>query len=233
MSERGVFAVDRGVWDHPILQSREPYSRREAWLWLVSEATWKAKTIYVDGKRVSLNRGQLAHSIRFIADRWRWPKSNVARFLDMLKTDTMIETQAGHGITVITICKYDEYQRVSLPDRDKSGTESGTRVGHERDKEEDKEDREKNGAPPLLGDQEDEKAELFRRARKFLGKDAGWIVTNLLRSIGSEDDPKVIRKARARIEEASTKAEPIPWLKKVMAPKQGDFRTLSGMEGII
>lgn len=146
MSERGVFAVDRGIWDHPLFESREPFTRREAWLWLLSAATWKMKTVFVDGKRVSLTRGQLAHSIRFLAEAWQWPKSNVARFLEALKTETMIGTDAGHGITIITICNYDKYQRVSLPDRDNIGTASGTKVGHDRDKEEDREYRESSVA---------------------------------------------------------------------------------------
>lgn len=137
MSERGVFAVDRGIWDHPMLNSREPFSRREAWLWILSEAGWKSRLVRVDGKRIELQRGQLAHSIRFLAEQWGWPKSNVSRFLEVLKSETMIGTESGTGITIITVCNYDEYQRVSLPDRDtEQDTKrdiSGTPAGHDRD----------------------------------------------------------------------------------------------------
>jgi hypothetical protein len=170
MSERGVFAVDRGIWDHPMFECRERFSKREAWLWLLSTATWKAKAIFVDGKRVALARGQLAHSIRFLADQWRWPRSNVVRFLNALKTETMIGTQTGSGITIITICKYDEYQRVSLPERDASGTASGTKMGHERDKEEDRESKEYSepigSADEVVG--EDPRAKLFRVGKTLL-----------------------------------------------------------------
>lgn len=137
MSERGVFAVDRGIWDHPLLNSREPFTRREAWLWLISEASWKPRRRRVGSSSVEIGRGEIAHSIRFIAEAWGWPKSNVARFLEALKTDTMIETRTDHGVTVITICKYDEYQRVSLPERDTNGTACGTELGQQRDKLED------------------------------------------------------------------------------------------------
>jgi hypothetical protein len=122
-----------------IISASRPLGRREAWIWLLSAATWKARTVFVDGRRVALLRGQAAHSIRFMAEAWGWPKSNISRFLDALKTETMIETQSGTGITIITICNYDKYQRVSLPDRDTDGTPTGTKVGHERDKEEDRE----------------------------------------------------------------------------------------------
>lgn len=65
----------------------------------------------------------------------------------------------------------------------------------------------------------DPKAELFARARAVLGpKAGGGLTAKLLRSIGPEDDPKVIAKARSRIEEASTKAKPAEWLGRVMSP---------------
>jgi len=145
MSERGVFAIDRGVWDHPMLKSREPFSRREAWMWLISEAAWKPRVVMIEGRRIALERGQLVHSIRFMAEKWCWPKSNVARFLEALKTETMIGTESGTGITVITISKYNEYQRVSLPDRDSDGSDGGTEAGQERDREEDRKYKKKIG----------------------------------------------------------------------------------------
>lgn len=172
MSERGVFAVDRGIWDHPMFQSRAPFSRREAWLWLVSSATWKRKTVFVDRKRVELTRGQLAFSVRFMAEQWGWSKSAVGRFLDTLKTETMIETQAGQSITVITICKYDEYQRVSLPERDTNRDNVGTQAGHSRDKEEDKENKEEvNGGgsarAKLVSDEAQDTADALAAACGF------------------------------------------------------------------
>jgi hypothetical protein len=42
------------------------------------------------------------------------------------KTDTMIDTKADTGLTIITICKYDNYQQVSLPDVTDTSTPSDT-----------------------------------------------------------------------------------------------------------
>ena len=142
MSERGVFAVDRGIWDHPMFAD-EPLTEREAWQWLIGEASFKARTRNIGGKVVSLLRGQLAASVRFMAERWQWSKSRVDRFLKRLKTGTMIETDSGTGLLVITICNYDKYQRVSLPDRDSyrdtNRDARGTAAGQQRDKREDTE----------------------------------------------------------------------------------------------
>jgi uncharacterized protein YdaU (DUF1376 family) len=66
-------------------------------------------------------------------------------------------------------------------------------------------------APP------DPKAEYFRRGRDVLGRTAGGLLAKLLKTFGDEDDPISIAKARARIEEASTKTQPAEWLGRVMA----------------
>jgi hypothetical protein len=119
VSERGVFAVDRGVFDHPKFSDNKPLSKLEAWLWLLSTAAWKPVRRRISGRTIDLQRGQLVASTRFMATRWRWTEPRVRRFLALLKSDAdneaEVDTQTDAGITVITICKYDRYQRVSLP----------------------------------------------------------------------------------------------------------------------
>jgi hypothetical protein len=114
MSERGVFAVDRGVWEHPCF-AKEPFSEREAFLWLVSEASFKPRRVRVASVIVELQRGQISHSLRFMAAKWSWSEPRVRRFLARLKSDAMIDVESDAGATRVTICNYDRYQRVSLP----------------------------------------------------------------------------------------------------------------------
>lgn len=124
----GTFAVSRRIWTHPEFAPCE-FSEREAFLWLVSEASWKDRTARSGRVVVDLKRGQLCASIRFMAEAWRWSKSRVDRFLKRLENRDMIRTESGTGQCVITICNYDEYQG----QRDASGTEAGQSPGHERD----------------------------------------------------------------------------------------------------
>lgn len=114
MSERGVFAVDRGVFEHPLLAG-EPFTRVQAFMWLISEAAWKPHRRAVGSIVVELGRGQTAHSLRFLARAWQWSEPRVRRFLTRLKTDAMIDARTDAGVTVITLCNYERYQRVSLP----------------------------------------------------------------------------------------------------------------------
>lgn len=133
MSELGVFGVHRSVWNHPLLEEEKEFSRREAWLWLVSEAAWKPRRVRIVGKIVSIKRGQVPHSIRFMADAWGWSKGKTERFLEALKTETMIETDTAHGQVIITVCNYEKYQIVGLPSGTDTETPTGTAAGQDRD----------------------------------------------------------------------------------------------------
>jgi hypothetical protein len=114
MSDRGVFALDRGWFDHPIFHP-EPFTEREAWAWLIAEAAWRPYRRRVGTALVDLDRGQVAASFRYMAERWQWHRARVERFVKRLKTETMIETSSETGILVITICNYSQYQRIALP----------------------------------------------------------------------------------------------------------------------
>jgi hypothetical protein len=134
MSERGVFAVDRGVWDHPMF-APEPFTEREAWLWMVSAAAWAAKRVRVGRAQVELQRGQLAFATRFLAEKWKWAHSKVVRFLKRLETDTMVSTSATREATLITICNYDKYAFGRNASETQSETQSDTQPERQRNKE--------------------------------------------------------------------------------------------------
>jgi hypothetical protein len=114
----------------------QPFTEREAFMWLVMEASWKDRTKRVGNVTVELKRGQLAASIRFMADAWQWEKSTVDRFLKRLEKRDMIGTDCGTGLNIITICKYNDYQGDGASGgteenekRDSSGTAAGqTRI---------------------------------------------------------------------------------------------------------
>lgn len=114
MSERGVFAVDRGIWSDPDFAD-EPFSEREAFLWLVGEAAWRPTRVRVGSSTVDLARGECAFSTRFMAQKWKWSEARVRRYLGRLKKAEIIDADADARATHITICKYDRFQRVSLP----------------------------------------------------------------------------------------------------------------------
>lgn len=106
----GFYLMHRGWRDNPAL--KDTFSRGDAWVWLIEAATFKPSKVGIAGKTITLQRGQLSHSLRFMADKWDWDEAKVRRFLSRLQRDEMIRCVTDAGQTVITICNYDKYQVV-------------------------------------------------------------------------------------------------------------------------
>ncbi|MBF5091930.1 hypothetical protein F1640_18415 [Novosphingobium sp. NBM11] len=137
----GFFLMHRGWRDNPIFKGE--FSRADAWVWLIEHACWQPSRVRIKGETVTLDRGELSFSVRFLADTWGWSKSRVDRFLSDLRDEDMIETRtkigtttdhkAGQGQSIITICNYAKYQDQGGADRDNVGTDTGTTAGQQRD----------------------------------------------------------------------------------------------------
>lgn len=132
MSELGVFAVDRGIFDDPDF-ANEPFTEREAFMWLVSEAAWRERVSRCQHGAIKLMRGDVCHSVRFMAKAWQWSKSRVDRFMKKLVSRGILMCENRDGEIVYSVKNYNRFQRVSLPERDRRGTVAG----QERDKLED------------------------------------------------------------------------------------------------
>jgi hypothetical protein len=135
MSERGTFVVDRGLFGHPAFAD-EPFTEREAWLWLIAQAAFKPHERRIGRFRVSLARGQMAAATRFMAKAWKWSEASVRRFLDRLAGEQMIVTSRDADLTQITICNYEAYQSdPKNPDAEVTQTRRKEEETEERKKE--------------------------------------------------------------------------------------------------
>lgn len=124
----GFIQINRSLWSNVDFDDSE-MSQREAFVWMIAHAAWRPTTAKAGKVRVDLDRGQLAFSVRFLAEKFGWSKSRVHRFLEALKNRDTIGTESGTGVCVITICNYDKYQLVP----NKSGTPSEREAGQQRD----------------------------------------------------------------------------------------------------
>jgi hypothetical protein len=107
----GFYLMHRGWQDHPVFRNEE-YSRRDAFVWMIEEASFKQTQIYASSGTITLKRGQLSHSLRFMAKAWKWDETKVRRFLSSLSKAKIIDAATDAGQTVITICNYEKYQTV-------------------------------------------------------------------------------------------------------------------------
>ncbi|MDB6178986.1 hypothetical protein PAF17_15955 [Paracoccus sp. Z330] len=135
----GTVNISRDLW-HDEAFAKEPFSEREAWIWMICEASWKSRRRRVGDFVVDLKRGELSASVRFMADIFGWHRSKVHRFLQRLTKLELIAIKTETGVNVISICKYNEYQNGrdtsetdSRQDRDR--TETKQKKGERREKE--------------------------------------------------------------------------------------------------
>jgi len=107
----GYVKIARGIFKHNMFKD-EPFTEREVWIWLICGASYKDDTIRIPNTNIvtKIKRGEYMASYRFLATKFNWPISRVKRFIDRLKSGTMLSTRVVQGITFITIENYDEYQ---------------------------------------------------------------------------------------------------------------------------
>lgn len=122
MSEEAFVRLSRRAFQHFLWKEPREKSRWEAWIDLIQSAAYAPETVLIKGRRLSLVRGELVASVRYLAERWGWDKNKVSRFLDLLRSETMIETRIDAGVNVVRLCKYEHYN----PPRDTGGTRNGT-----------------------------------------------------------------------------------------------------------
>lgn len=63
----------------------------------------------VQGKLIEFKRGQIVASVRYLVKRWKWSKSKVCDFLEVLRSQEMISIDVVKGISVITLTNYEKH----------------------------------------------------------------------------------------------------------------------------
>lgn len=155
----GFIPISRKIFEsHEWLEVRQ-YSRFEAWFDLIQQARFEDGSRFIGYKEVILKRGEVAISLRFLAERWRWSNHKVDNYLSFLVKQKRIvkKTDKGTGCTVLTLCKYEQYNGMS----DNYGTLNGTPGGHQGDtrgtnRKKDNKDNKDNTISSLSAGHEDE-----------------------------------------------------------------------------
>lgn len=96
--------VSNWVWKDRIMRCR--------WLELLMLAEWDDGIIRYGKHKIPVKRGQIVVSKRSLMHFWNTNNRVVKEFLQALEDDNMITTEKVQGLTIITICNYDQYQNV-------------------------------------------------------------------------------------------------------------------------
>lgn len=144
----GYARFHRSLIGHPAFRND---AEAMAFAYMVLRASWKPVRVRYKGKALSLNRGQLAMSVRDLAEAMDRDKGWVERLLKRLKSETMVETLSETGVLVITICNYEKYQAANDSGETDGKTPDETHARQTQDteqvREEDKKEEKREGAP--------------------------------------------------------------------------------------
>lgn len=103
------YLMHRGWMEHHLFENAR-YSEREAWCWLIENASFAPSKMRHHREVIAMGRGDIPTSYRKLSDKWKWSVNTVRGFLAMLIADGMISVKTDTGFLVITICNYDKYQ---------------------------------------------------------------------------------------------------------------------------
>jgi hypothetical protein len=132
VSNRGYVLVARGLLKHPRFKPKGAFSSADAMLWLIEAAAFVPRDVMImvgtQRRVVQLERGQMTHSIRFLADAWCWSANRVQRFLRDLTNDGSVTTRTDTAQTIITLCNYEKYQDPFSSTNTQTDTQANTQT---------------------------------------------------------------------------------------------------------
>lgn len=121
----GWIKLYRKITENPLYFS-EAFTRLQAWIDLLIIANHDENYIYIRGNKVVIKRGQIAKTQDTLAERWKWSRGKVVRFLDELQKNGQIVQQKSKLITLISIVNYELYQSSSTTDSTSDRTSNDT-----------------------------------------------------------------------------------------------------------
>lgn len=117
MNKKGFIKISRKMFENRFWKEERVYSKAEAWIDLIQSTRFEADTEIINNKFIEVQRGENAVSIRFLCKRWGWGNTKVSNFLKHLEKSGMIRRQTRQGESVLTLCKYSDYNDVQYADK--------------------------------------------------------------------------------------------------------------------
>jgi len=90
--------------------TEESFSRGQAWIDLLLLANHKDGIVRVRGIKIPVLRGQVGWSELKLADRWKWSRGKVRRFIRELENEKMVVQHKNRKTSIISILNYEFYQ---------------------------------------------------------------------------------------------------------------------------
>lgn len=118
----GWISIHRKIQQSDIWLDKEPFDKRSAWIDLIMMANHEDKQILFNGKFIEVKRGEKITSLKQLSDRWKWSRSKVKRFLNLLESGSMIELKTKQRYTSYKVVNYNVYQNEDISKRNEVET---------------------------------------------------------------------------------------------------------------
>lgn len=108
----GWIKLHRQITENVLWQDVEPFDKRSAWIDLLLMVNHEDREIIVNGKIMVVQRGQTLTSEVKLAERWRWSRNRVRRFIAAMEAAKMLTVKrTGYG-TWLNVVNYVFFQGV-------------------------------------------------------------------------------------------------------------------------
>lgn len=186
MASNRWVAIDPDILTHPLVgagqavapadPTRGSYSRMEAWIWIICNASFSDHTINNRGRSMTLKRGDLLGAWAFLAFTFNWSAKTVRIWVERLIEDQMLERRTielqeeakaarGNLANILTVCNYGNYQfsRDEEGQANSEGKQKGNQNGNHQG----------NQVPWLSASEKAEKYVLEQQQRQAIGQAEG------------------------------------------------------------
>lgn len=106
---KGYIPLWRDLQDHWLWQSPKPFDERSAWVDLLMSVNHEERKLLINNQVIIIRPGQKWTSYRTLARQWNWSKDRVSRFIRLLKSDGMIQTDETRNGTLLTVVNWEKF----------------------------------------------------------------------------------------------------------------------------
>lgn len=110
MSNNGWIKLHRQITENVLWKDDDPFDRRSAWIDLLLMVNHEDREIMVNGQIIVVHRGQTLNSEVKLAERWRWSRNRVRRYIAAIEAAKMVTVKrTGYG-TWLNVVNYAHFQ---------------------------------------------------------------------------------------------------------------------------
>lgn len=161
----GFLRLSRRFFKHFLWAEGRTYSKAEAWLDMIAQCAYEPQKRLVAGELMSVPRGGVIASERYLSNRWKWSRNKVRAFLDLLASEGMILIpQKDHRSTAVLLCNFDKFNPQKDRRQDRKRTTEGPLKDQIQEEEEGKDVKNLNHSMVRGGWTLDQVTEAGRRA---------------------------------------------------------------------